>query len=397
MRKRHNARILKIHRLAYRRFLKPILFRFDPERVHDAFTLIGRALGATGVGRALVAWLYRYDHPALEQTILGMRFPNPIGLSAGFDKNALLTDIIPSVGFGFEEVGSVTGEACEGNPKPRLWRMPNSRGLVVNYGLMNDGCEAVARRLREKRFPIPVGVSVAKTNSPSTVETQLGIADYHKAFRALHGVANYVTVNISCPNAYGGEPFATPERLDDLLASLDEIQTSKPVFVKLPVDISVAELDALVRVMDRHRVHGVVIANLTKRRDRAEIDQTEIERVGRGGISGKPTYKASNALIAHLFRTTGSRFVIVGSGGVFSAEDAYEKIRCGASLIQLITGMIFEGPQLIGEINRGIVDLLQRDGYAHVGEAVGTGVHASTRGAAQTPRASDPIAGLADG
>jgi dihydroorotate dehydrogenase subfamily 2 len=359
------------HRVAYQRVLKPILFCFDPEMVHDVFTFIGRKLGATKFGRAATAWMYRYQHSMLEQTILGIRFANPIGLGAGFDKNALLTDIMPSVGFGFEEAGSITGEPCEGNPKPRLWRLPKSRGLVVYYGLKNDGCEAIARRLRGKRFDFPLGVSVAKTNDQSTVEVEKGIDDYEKAFRALHEFADYVTVNISCPNAFGGEPFTTPERLDCLLDRLDKITTSKPIFLKLPVDISNDELDALVTVMLKHRVRGVVVSNLTKKRDRKEINQDEIRNISKGGISGKPTFEASNDLIKHLYKTTGHRFVIIGIGGVFCAQDAYEKIRCGASLVQLITGMIFEGPQLIGDINRGLVELLKRDGFKNISEAVG--------------------------
>ncbi len=360
-----------ILRFAYRHFLKPIFFWLNPEKVHDAFTVLGRVLGATASGRAGLRWLYQYRHPMLEQTLLGLQFANPIGLSAGFDKNALLTDVVAAIGFGFTEVGSVTGESCEGNAKPRLWRLPKSCGLVVNYGLKNDGCQAVAQRLQGKRFAFPVGFSVAKTNSQATVETQAGIADYHKAFSALHGVADYLTINISCPNAYGGEPFATPERLELLLGSLDTVATAKPIFVKLPVDITTDELDAIVAVLARHRVHGVIIANLTKQRNRVEIDQEEIKHVGRGGISGKPTFKAANALIAHLFRTTNRRFVIIGSGGVFTAEDAYTKIRCGASLVQLITGMIFEGPQVIRDINRDLVKLLKRDGLANISEAVG--------------------------
>lgn len=366
--------LIGLQRISYRHLVKPALFRLDPERVHDAFTLLGRLIGATALGRACTAWLYRYNHPALKQTVLGIPFPNPIGLSAGFDKNALLTNIIPSVGFGFEEVGSITGEPCKGNKKPRLWRLPKSQGLVVNYGLKNDGCEVIARRREGKRCTMPVGISIAKTNSPETVETSAGIADYEKAFRTLHTFADYITINISCPNAYGGEPFATPERLESLLARLDTIPTEKPVFVKLPVDITTSELDALVSVMSRHRVHGVVIANLTKKRDRSEVNQEEIKNVGRGGISGKPTFEASNALIAHLFRTTGKRFIIIGSGGVFSAKDAYVKILCGASLVQMITGMIFEGPQLIGDINRDLVELLKQDGFTSISEAVGTGV-----------------------
>lgn len=360
-------------RVFYRRVVKPALFRFDPEHVHDAFVFLGRVIGATRMGRTCVALFCNYRHPLLEQTILGMHFVNPIGLSAGFDKNAVLINVIPSVGFGFEEIGSVTGEPCLGNAKPRLWRLPKSRGLVVNYGLKNDGCEVIAQRLKGKRFAIPVGVSIAKTNSPGTVGIQEGIADYEKAFRALHEIGDYITVNISCPNAYGGEPFASPERLELLLTRLDTIETSKPVFIKLPVDITIEELDVLATIMARHRVHGVIISNLTKQRDRKEIDQEEVRGITKGGISGKPTFDASNRLIAHLFQTTGRRFVIIGVGGIFTAQDAYEKIRCGASLVQLITGMIFEGPQLIGDLNRGLVELLKQDGLKNISEAIGRG------------------------
>jgi dihydroorotate dehydrogenase subfamily 2 len=367
--------IRKLFGRAYQKILKPILFNFDPEKVHDSFSLLGRILGATTLSRASVAWLCSYQNPQLEQTILGLHFANPIGLSAGFDKNAVLTKILPSVGFGFAEVGSITGEPCTGNAKPRLWRLPKSGGLVVNYGLKNNGCQAIARHLLGMHPTIPIGVSIAKTNNAATVETSAGIADYVKAFRALEGVASYLTINISCPNAYGGEPFTSPARLELLLSALDEFPTNKSIFVKLPVDINTTELDALVSVMSRHNIQGIIISNLTKQRDRPEIDQTEIKNFTRGGISGKPTFNASNKLIAHLFRTTGRQFVIVGAGGVFTAADAYAKIRCGASLIQLITGMIFMGPQVIGEINRGLVELLHQDGWGDINQAIGVDAH----------------------
>lgn len=358
-------------RLGYRHILKPLFFRRDPEEVHDRMTAVGERLGRSSVGRTMTAACFRYRHPALEQTILGIRFPNPVGLTAGFDKDARMTDIMPAVGFGFEEIGSVTGEPCEGNPKPRLWRLPKSQGLVVYYGLKNDGADAISRRLQDKRFEIPVGVSVAKTNSPTTVDVTAGVADYEKAFRAFLGIGDYFTLNVSCPNAFGGEPFGTPERLDLLLSAIDAIETKKPIFVKLQADLTTAELDALVAVMERHRVHGVILTNLTKRRDRPTIVPEEIKNIPNGGISGKPVFDPSNDLISYLYRTRGRRFVIIGSGGVFTAEDAYEKIRRGASLIQLATGMIFRGPQAIGEINRDLVRLLKRDGYANVSDAVG--------------------------
>jgi dihydroorotate dehydrogenase subfamily 2 len=363
----------KTLRWGYANVAKPLFFRRDPEDVHDAVTALGERLGACAPVRALTRALLAYEHPSLESAVLGIRFANPVGLSAGFDKNARLLGIMPAVGFGFEEIGSITGEPCEGNPRPRLWRLPKSKGLAVWYGLKNDGCEAVAARLRGFSSDIPFGTSVARTNSAATVSREAGIADYAKAFRALADVGDYFTVNVSCPNTCGGEPFASPEALDRLLAALDAIETRKPVFLKLPADASAAELDALIAVADRHRVHGFVIANLTKRRDRATIVQSELAVTEKGGISGRPVSEPSNALIAHAYRAAGSRYVIIGVGGIFSAEDAYEKIRLGASLVQLVTGLIFEGPQLIGEINRGLAGLLRRDGFANVADAVGTG------------------------
>jgi len=359
-------------RWAYKWVLKPVFFRCDPEQIHDFMIAVGAALGRFAPSRSLVRGLFSYVHPSLEQTVLGIRFRNPVGLAAGFDKNAQLTGIIPEVGFGFEEAGSVTGEPCAGNPKPRLWRLPKSRGLVVWYGLKNDGCEAIAARLRGRKLAAPLGVSVARTNDASTVADAAGIADYAKAFRTMAGIGDYLTVNISCPNTSGGEPFTDPARLSALLTELDKIPTAKPVLLKMPADISAAELDALVAACGGHRVRGFILSNLTKRRDRPSIEPDESRGIKVGGISGRPVFDPSNELISHLYRAVGRRYVIVGCGGIFSAADAYDKIRRGASLVQLITGMIFEGPQLIGEINRGLAELLKRDGYANIAEAVGT-------------------------
>ena len=357
----------------YKKLLKPILFLFDPEQVHNLFLLIGRVLGSTPWSRLKVRILYRYQNAVLEQNILGMHFKNPVGLAAGFDKNGQLTNILPDVGFGFEEIGSVTGEPCAGNPKPRLWRLPKSKALLVNYGLKNDGAYNIAKRLSGKRFRFPVGISIAKTNNQTTCETPLGIADYKKAMLAFvgAGVGDYFTVNISCPNAFGGEPFSSPEKLDALLTELDAIKTTKPIFIKIACDITTLAMDELRTVVDKHRVHGFVVANLTKNRIREKIND-DIPGKARGGISGKPTFASSNALIAHLYKTAGKKYIIIGLGGIFNAEDAYEKIKCGASLVQLITGMIFEGPQVIGQINKGLVRILKKDGFKNIAEAIGS-------------------------
>lgn len=362
----------KTQAFIYRHALKPYFFSLDPETVHDRMCAFGKRLGESRVGREVCKRLFAYSHPSLEQEILGLNFLNPVGLTAGFDKNAELTQIMPTVGFGFEVIGSVTGEPCLGNAKPRLWRLPKSEGLVVYYGLKNDGCEVIADRLSEKQFSVPIGVSIAKTNSLNTVDLESGIADYRKAMEALKDVGDYFVVNISCPNAFGGEPFAAPERLDALLTSLDKVETSKPVLLKVAVDMSRKEFNRLIDIADGHRVHGFILSNLTKDRSRSTIDQKEIQATPKGGISGRPTAEPSNQLISHLYKKAGDRYVIVGVGGIFSADDAYEKILCGASLVQLATGMVFRGPQLIGQINKGLAQRLRHYGFDTIAQAVGS-------------------------
>jgi dihydroorotate dehydrogenase len=355
----------------YRRIFKPIAFRFDPETVHDSITSVGNWIGKRVWARQIARLLWFYENPILRQTICGIDFSNPVGLTAGFDKDGLLVEILPDVGFGFAEIGSVTGEPCEGNLKPRLWRLPKSEALIVYFGLKNDGCEVIRDRLSNKIFRIPIGVSVAKTNCQETCDVEIGIADYVKAMKAFLDVADYITINISCPNAFGGEPFTNPELLEQLLCATDSLHARQPIFLKMPADLSFEEIDKLVDVALTHQVQGLILSNLTKRRDSQKINPADIVPSEKGGISGRPVFDPSNDLIEHLYKRVGGRLVLIGTGGIFSAEDAYEKILRGASLVQLATGMIFCGPQLIGQINRGLVRLLQRDGYNSIQEAIG--------------------------
>lgn len=341
----------------YKHLLKPVFFAFDPEMVHDFMSFQGRVLGTNPLGRGITKLLFGYSHPALEQDILGIHFKNPLGLSAGFDKNARLLNIIPYVGFGFEEIGSITGEPCEGNPKPRLWRHKDLKSIRVNYGLMNDGAEAIAKGLKNKKFKFPVGISVAKTNNEATCDTEVGIEDYAKAFSAFTKIGDYFTVNLSCPNTFGGQPFTDSKRLDQLLDRLDKIPTKKPIFLKLSPDLSEKELDALIAVAQKHRVHGFVCTNLTKN-----------HKFGKGGLSGGAVKELSNKQISYVYKKTKGKFLIIGCGGIFSAEDAYAKLKAGASLLQLITGLIYEGPGVISEINRRLVELMQKDGYKNISE-----------------------------
>ncbi|OGI68621.1 dihydroorotate dehydrogenase (quinone) [Candidatus Nomurabacteria bacterium RIFCSPHIGHO2_01_FULL_42_15] len=363
----------------YKWIIKPILFKFDPENVHDNMGVVGRWLGKHFLTRKLASLFWNYSNPALEQNILGINFKNPTGLSAGFDKNAELTEIISSISFGFMEVGSITGEACVGNPKPRLWRLKKSRSLAVNYGLMNDGAEAIAERLGKKlevkKFDIPVGISIAKTNCKDTVDTEKAIFDYFKAYRAFIDIGDYFTINISCPNAFGGQPFTDSTKLYLLLSKIMSVPKTKPIFIKLSPDLKQKEINEILDIAAKWNVDGFICTNLTKNRNKKQnkniIDESVPEL---GGLSGKAVEDLSLELIRYIYKKTGgkaSKFVIIGCGGVFSAEDAYKKIKAGASLIQLITGMIFEGPQLISEINLGLVKLLKADGYKNISEAIG--------------------------
>lgn len=356
-------------RFFYTKALKPFYFRRDPEQVHDAMTRVGQFLGKHAITKKIISLLFSFSHPALEQNLLGIHFPNPVGLAAGFDKDALLTDILPAVGFGFAEVGSITGEPCEGNPKPRLWRLKKSQALVIYYGLKNEGCEKISARLQQKSFKIPIGASIAKTNSPTTTETEAGINDYSKAFRQFVNIGQYFTINISCPNAFGGEPFTDPNKLERLLLAIDAIPTQKPIFLKLSPDLNEEQVNAILQVCERHRIHGFICSNVTKKRDVTKIHDQIIPE--RGGISGKVVEGLSNDQIRFIYQKTGKKYIIIGCGGIFSAPDAYAKIKAGASLVQLITGMIFEGPQLISEINRGLVQLLKNDGFQNISEARG--------------------------
>lgn len=357
----------------YKNIAKPIFFHIDPEKIHDAMIFLGRFLGSNFITTSITTLFFSYSNKSLEQNILGMNFKNPLGLAAGFDKNARIIKILPSVGFGYAEIGSITGESCEGNPKPRLWRLTKSEGLIVYYGLKNDGCEKIAKKIKNTKFHIPLGISIAKTNCKETAKKEAGIQDYIKAFSTLKNIGDYITINISCPNAFGGLPFTNSDDLHDLLTEIEKVPCKKPIFLKLPPDLKTQNIDDILSVCREHRISGFICTNLTKDRTNAEIKKhlkdADIQAVG--GISGKPIQKLSLKTIQYLYKKTEGRYIIIGCGGIFSAEDAYEKIKAGASLLQLITGMIFEGPQLISEINQGLVALLQRDGYKNIAEAVG--------------------------
>lgn len=355
----------------YQFFFKPIAFQIDAEKTHNQILKLGKFLGNYQLTKKTIFLLFSYKNSILEQEVLGIHFLNPIGLAAGFDKNGEILDIISDVGFGFIEIGSITSEPCPGNKKPRIWRLKKSKGLIVNYGLKNDGAISIAQKLKNKKFSLPVGINIAKTNSPETIDDEKGIKDYLKACQNFMEIGDYWTINISCPNSFGGQPFTEPTRLDKLLTEIDKFNYPKPIFLKLSPDLSQQQIDKIINIAMKHNINGFICTNLTKNRNQIK-EKNNIPK--EGGISGKPLANLSNNIIAYIYKKTQGKYPIIGVGGIFSPQDAYEKVKLGASLLQIITGMIFQGPQLISSINIGLVELLKKDGFNSIKEAIGSSI-----------------------
>ncbi len=344
---------------AYKKALKPVLFRFDPESVHDIFVGVGESCGKTEIGRRLIERLYGYDGPDISRTVDGITYRTPILLAAGFDYNARLTNILASMGFGGVEVGSVTAYPCEGNEPPRLRRAIQSKSLVVYKGLKNQGVDRIIERLEERGAQpgLVLGISIAMTNAESSATIAGAIDDYYQSFRKLNerGLGDYYTINISCPNVSGGEGFTEPDRLRKLLTRLAEVECAVPRYAKMPISADWSRFRELLDVLVEFEFDGAVVGNLNKDYDTLEVREEAPEEY-RGGLSGRPCRARSTELIKKTRAHCGDDFTIMGCGGVMSGDDAIEKLEAGADLIQLISGMIFEGPHLMKEISHTIAD-----------------------------------------
>lgn len=351
------------------------MFRHEPDVVHKGLIRTAKNVQKVPGVRSLPK-LWSHSSTILQTKVFGVTFRNPVGLSAGFDKAIEMPKIMHNVGFGWMTGGSVTWGDYEGNEGPWFHRLPKSKSLVVNAGLPSEGTPVVIERVRKydtKLFSdFPLNVSVAKTNSKTSVGDEAGIKDYCKSLEAFDDLlqVSFLEINISCPNTFGGEPFTTPERLEKLLSAVDKLYLTKPVIIKMPINLPIAEFDKLLDVIATHSVAGVAIGNLLKDRKLVKLQDPLPDSI-KGNLSGKPNKEITTELIRRTYKKFGKELAIIGMGGVMSAEDAYEKIKAGASLVALITGMIFEGPQLIGDINIGLTKLLAADGYVNISEAVG--------------------------
>jgi dihydroorotate dehydrogenase len=338
----------------YKKVLKPLLFKMDPEFVHDIFVSFGEKLGRCKLGRWWIAAMYKYKGPYKGKTVDGIYYKSPVALAAGFDYNGRVANVLDCLSFGGDEMGSVTARPCRGNEKPRLKRMVKSKAFVVYKGLKNEGVEAVINRLKrtKKRNGFVWGISIAKTNDELSATTEAGIQDYLYSLKRLtkEEIGDFYTINISCPNVHGGESFASPKYLRPLFDELKTVDVKKPVYVKMPINEEWSEFNELMKVLAAYdMVKGVVIGNLNKNYKEADFPE-EGPTDYRGGLSGKVCRERSTDLIRSTKEHWGDRFTIIGCGGVLSVEDAMEKLDAGADLIQLISGMIFEGPHLMKEI-----------------------------------------------
>ena len=364
------------------RAIRPLIFLMEPEQAHYSLKRMGVLLGSNPVTKWLTGLLMDYNHKSLAITVDGIDYRNPVGLSAGFDKDGELTKIYPSIGFGLAELGSFTGEICPGNPGKRLFRMIKSKAIVVWYGLNNEGAETISKRLAKEDFGrLRVGINAANSNLTPEFDLEMSINDYLKTMKLFKDIGDYYDVNISCPNTQDGEPFVDKKNLDALLTRInEEIRpiSDKPIYVKLAADMTLDEINTIVDGCVEHGMDGVVCTNLAKPQYNSEHRPEEYPTVdgrlpkGKGAMSGLPLQRISTNVIRHVYRRTRGKLTIIGVGGIFTAKDAYEKITSGASLLHMITTMIFDGPQNINEINRGLVKLLKKDGFETMAEAVGS-------------------------
>ncbi len=353
--------------MVYKTLLRPLLFRLDPERAHELALALAAALGRSRILLDSAETLFVVEDRRLRQTLFGIDFPNPVGLAAGYDKNGVGVDVWPSLGFGFVEVGSVTADRQPGNERPRLFRLAHEQALINRMGFNNDGAEIIAARLPPTPHQAPVGVNVGKSRH---VELANAGDDYVQTLLAFRGRADFFVINVSSPNTPGLRKLQDRELLDELLAKI--MQTHRrgfgpstadaPVWLKTAPDLTFEQMDEVLVLALKHNMAGIVATNTT-------INHPTPPE---GGLSGAPLRARATECVRHLWRQTQGKLPIIGVGGIFTAADAYEKIRAGASLVEVWTGMIYEGPAIARDINRGLLRLMERDGFRNVSEAVGS-------------------------
>lgn len=340
----------------YKLLLRPLFFLFDPEKIHHfTFSLIKTTSKIPGF-QGLFRSLYVVEDKQLERHLFGITFKNPVGLAAGFDKNAVLYNELANFGFGFIEIGTVTPKAQAGNPKKRLFRLKNDQGIINRMGFNNEGLEAAISQLKHNKKRLVIGGNIGKnTNTKPEDYTK----DYLECFNALHPYVDYFVLNVSCPNVGSHAKLNDKDYLEELISAVQtankNFEKQKPILLKIAPDLNDNQLDEIVELVAQTKLDGVIASNTSTDRAGLKASTQQLDAIGNGGLSGQPIKDKSTRVIQYLSDKSNKAFPIIGVGGIHSAEDALEKIQAGASLVQVYTGFIYEGPSLVKKINKAIL------------------------------------------
>jgi dihydroorotate dehydrogenase len=340
----------------YRWLLKPILFRLSAEKAHKLTVRLLKFAFRLPFIPVLMRQMYGYKNPTLERKLFGLTFENPIGLAAGLDKNAEMIDELASLGFGFIEIGTLTPKAQEGNPQPRLFRLPTDSALINRMGFNNDGVEEAIERLKKRKSKVMVGGNIGKNKiTPNEDAPQ----DYLACFEALYPYVDYFVVNVSSPNTPNLRALQEREPLENLLNVLQKqnfaLPAPKPVLLKIAPDLTYEQLDEIIEVVKNTKLAGVIATNTTIGRENLQTPSEQVSAIGAGGLSGMPLRKKATEVIRYLKQKSNNAFPIIGVGGIQTVEDALEKLEAGADLIQIYTGFVYEGPALVKRLKKGLI------------------------------------------
>ncbi len=340
------------------RLIRPLLFSIDPERVHHLVFSLLKFTAKIPFLKGMLKSVYGISDPRLERKLLGLTFKNPVGLAAGFDKDAKLIDELACFGFGFIEIGTLTPKPQPGNDKPRLFRLPEDHALINRMGFNNGGIDAAALRLMKKRSNVMVGGNIGKNK---ITPNESAFDDYAKCVEVLHPHVDYFVVNVSSPNTPGLRELQEKEPLTKLLQYVIDLSKSKqkykPVLLKIAPDLTPSQLDDIIEVLKITKTDGVIATNTTISRADLKTKKEFVDTIGAGGLSGKPVKDKSNEVLRYLREKLGKEYPIIGVGGIMTPEDAIEKLNAGADLIQLYTGFIYEGPGVVKSINKAILKM----------------------------------------
>ncbi len=345
------------HTLMYKLLLRPLFFLFDPEKIHHfTFSLVKNTSKIPGMA-LLYRSLYTIEDPKLERKLFGLTFKNPVGLAAGFDKNAVLYNELANFGFGFIEIGTVTPKGQAGNPTKRLFRLKEDQGIINRMGFNNEGLETAITQLKKNKGKVIIGGNIGK-NTQTKPEDYT--KDYLECFTALHPYVDYFVLNVSCPNVGSHAKLNDKDYLLELISTVQKanktFEKQKPILLKIAPDLNNTQLDEIITLIAETNLDGVIASNTSVDRSELKTSQERLTEIGNGGVSGQPVKEKSTKVIQYLSDKSNKAFPIIGVGGIHSAEDALEKINVGADLVQIYTGFIYEGPSLVKKINKALLN-----------------------------------------